>query len=247
MLKIKNLKSSIGEKEILKGINLNVNPGEIHAVMGRNGSGKSTLANMIAGKETARITAGSIVYKGEDLNEKTPEERAMEGIFLSFQYPVVIPGVNITYFLKEAVNAKRRYFGKNELDAASFLKRIKEKLELVDLDESFIKRSLNEGFSGGEKKRNEILQMLMLEPELAILDETDSGLDIDALKTIAQGIRTYKSPQRSFIIITHYPRLLNYVKPDRVHILIEGKIVKSGGPDLATMLEEKGYTWIEKK
>ncbi len=247
MLKIKNLKSSIGEKEILKGINLNVNPGEIHAVMGRNGSGKSTLANMIAGKETARITAGSIVYKGEDLNEKTPEERAMEGIFLSFQYPVVIPGVNITYFLKEAVNAKRRYFGKNELDAASFLKRIKEKLELVDLDASFIKRSLNEGFSGGEKKRNEILQMLMLEPELAILDETDSGLDIDALKTIAQGIRTYKSPQRSFIIITHYPRLLNYVKPDRVHILIEGKIVKSGGPDLATMLEEKGYTWIEKK
>jgi Fe-S cluster assembly ATP-binding protein len=247
MLKIKNLKSSIGEKEILKGINLNVNPGEIHAVMGRNGSGKSTLANMIAGKETARITAGSIVYKGDDLNEKTPEERAMEGIFLSFQYPVVIPGVNITYFLKEAVNAKRRYFGKNELDAASFLKRIKEKLELVDLDESFIKRSLNEGFSGGEKKRNEILQMLMLEPELAILDETDSGLDIDALKTIAQGIRTYKSPQRSFIIITHYPRLLNYVKPDRVHILIEGKIVKSGGPDLATMLEEKGYTWIEKK
>ncbi len=247
MLKIKNLKSSIGEKEILKGINLNVNPGEIHAVMGRNGSGKSTLANMIAGKETARITAGSIVYKGDDLNEKTPEERAMEGIFLSFQYPVVIPGVNITYFLKEAVNAKRRYFGKNELDAASFLKRIKEKLELVDLDESFIKRSLNEGFSGGEKKRNEILQMLMLEPELAILDETDSGLDIDALKTIAQGIRTYKSPQRSFIIITHYPRLLNYVKPDRVHILIEGKIVKSGGPDLATMLEKKGYTWIEKK
>jgi len=247
MLKIKNLKSSIGEKEILKGINLNVKPGEIHAVMGRNGSGKSTLANMIAGKETARITAGSIVYKGEDLNEKNPEERAMEGIFLSFQYPVVIPGVNITYFLKEAVNAKRRYFGKNELDAASFLKRIKEKLELVDLDVSFIKRSLNEGFSGGEKKRNEILQMLMLEPELAILDETDSGLDIDALKTIAQGIQTYKSPQRSFIIITHYPRLLNYVKPDMVHILIEGKIVKSGGPELATMLEEKGYTWIEKK
>ena len=247
MLKIKNLKSSIGEKEILKGINLNVKPGEIHAVMGRNGSGKSTLANMIAGKETARITAGSIVYKGEDLNEKTPEERAMDGIFLSFQYPVAIPGVNITYFLKEAVNAKRRYFGKNELDAATFLKRIKEKLELVDLDVSFIKRSLNEGFSGGEKKRNEILQMLMLEPDLAILDETDSGLDIDALKTIAQGIQKYKSPQRSFIIITHYPRLLNYVKPDMVHILIEGKIVKSGGPELATMLEEKGYTWIEKK
>lgn len=247
MLKIKNLKSSIGEKEILKGINLNVKPGEIHAVMGRNGSGKSTLANMIAGKETARITAGSIVYKGEDLNEKTPEERAMDGIFLSFQYPVAIPGVNITYFLKEAVNAKRRYFGKNELDAATFLKRIKEKLELVDLDVSFIKRSLNEGFSGGEKKRNEILQMLMLEPDLAILDETDSGLDIDALKTIAQGIQKYKSLQRSFIIITHYPRLLNYVKPDMVHILIEGKIVKSGGPELATMLEEKGYTWIEKK
>jgi Fe-S cluster assembly ATP-binding protein len=245
MLHIKDLQCSIGGKEILRGINLDVNPGEIHAVMGRNGSGKSTLAHLIAGKETAQITNGSIIYKGMDLNGKSPEERALEGIFLSFQYPVGIPGVNITYFLKEAVNAKMKHLGKEELDAAGFLQKIKEKLKLVDLDTSFIKRAVNDGFSGGEKKRNEILQLLMLEPDLAILDETDSGLDIDALKIIAHSIQNCKSPDRSFVIITHYPRLLNYVKPDKVHILIEGKIVKSGGPELAQVLEEKGYGWID--
>ena len=244
MLKIKELKCSIGDKEILRGINLDVKPGEVHAIMGRNGSGKSTLANVITGKETAQITNGSIIYNNKDLSKKTPEERSLRGIFLSFQYPVAIPGVNITYFLKEAVNAKRRYLGKDELDAATFLRQIKEKLKLVDLDSSFIKRAINDGFSGGEKKRNEILQLLMLEPNLAILDETDSGLDIDALNTIAHGITTAKSPERSFIIITHYPRLLNYVKPDKVHILLKGRIVKSGGPELAQILEEKGYGWV---
>lgn len=245
MLNIKDLKCSINEKEILKGVNLNLNPGEVHAIMGRNGSGKSTLGHVISGKETVQITNGSISYKGVNLIEKTPEQRALDGIFLSFQYPVAIPGVNITYFLKEAVNAKRRHLGKEELDAVSFLKKIKEKLPLVDLDDSIIKRAVNDGFSGGEKKRNEILQMLMLEPDLAVLDETDSGLDIDALKTVAHGIESCKSPRRSFIIITHYPRMLNYIKPDKVHILIKGKIVKTGGYELAHQLEEKGYGWIE--
>jgi Fe-S cluster assembly ATP-binding protein len=245
MLNIKDLKCSINEKEILKGVNLNLNPGEVHAIMGRNGSGKSTLGHVISGKETVQITNGSISYKGVNLIGKTPEQRALDGIFLSFQYPVAIPGVNITYFLKEAVNAKRRHLGKEELDAVSFLKKIKEKLPLVDLDDSIIKRAVNDGFSGGEKKRNEILQMLMLEPDLAVLDETDSGLDIDALKTVAHGIESCKSPRRSFIIITHYPRMLNYIKPDKVHILIKGKIVKTGGYELAHQLEEKGYGWIE--
>ncbi len=245
MLTIKNLKCSIGEKEILQGINLDVKPGEVHAIMGRNGSGKSTLANVISGKETAEISSGTILYKGEDLFEKSTEQRALEGIFLSFQYPVAIPGVNITYFLKEAVNAKRRYLGQNELDAATFLQKIKEKLPLVDLDISFIKRAVNDGFSGGEKKRNEILQLLMLEPDLAILDETDSGLDIDALKIVSNGIKSYRSSEKSFVIITHYPRLLHYVKPDKVHILLNGKIVKTGGPDLAELLEQKGYGWLE--
>jgi len=245
MLRINNLHCSIGETDILRGITLDVEPGEVHAIMGRNGSGKSTLAHLIAGKKTAKITNGSIEYKGQNIIEKSPEERALDGIFLSFQYPVAIPGVNITYFLKEAVNTKRKYLGLDPLDAAELLKEIKAKLTLVDMDTSFIKRSVNDGFSGGEKKRNEILQMLMLEPDLSILDETDSGLDIDALKTVANGIQMCKTPNRSFVIITHYPRLLHYVKPDKVHILIKGKIVQSGGAELANLLEEKGYGWLD--
>jgi len=245
MLQIKDLKCSIAKKEILRGINLDVKPGEIHAIMGRNGSGKSTLANVISGKETAQITNGSIIYKGMDLNGKSPEERALEGIFLSFQYPVAIPGVNITYFLKEAVNAKMKYLGKEELDAAGFLQQIKEKLKLVDLDTSFIKRAVNDGFSGGEKKRNEILQMITLEPNLAILDETDSGLDIDALKIVAEGVNKYRRDDRAIVIITHYQRILRYLEANHVHVLIDGKIAKSGGEELAEALEEKGYGWLD--
>ena len=245
MLKIENLHIDVEDKSILKGINLTIMPGEMHAIMGRNGSGKSTLANVIAGKEGYRIIAGDILYNGESILDWSPEDRALSGIFMSFQYPVVIPGVNNTYFLKAALNAKRKYNGKKELDAAGFLKLIKVKLAEVDMDPKYLQRAVNQGFSGGEKKRNEILQMLTLEPMLSILDETDSGLDIDALKIVAAGVNKYRDANRSFLVITHYQRLLKYIEPDFVHVLIDGQIMKSGEKGLALELEEKGYRWLE--
>ena len=245
MLKIENLHIDVEDKSILKGINLTVMPGEMHAIMGRNGSGKSTLANVIAGKDGYGIIAGDIFYNGESILDWSPEDRALSGIFMSFQYPVVIPGVNNTYFLKAALNAKRKYNGEKELDAAGFLKLIKEKLAEVDMDPKYLQRAVNQGFSGGEKKRNEILQMLTLEPTLSILDETDSGLDIDALKIVAAGVNKYRDAKKSFLIITHYQRLLKYIEPDFVHVLIDGQIMKSGEKDLALELEEKGYRWLE--
>tara|TARA_B100001250_G_scaffold90224_1_gene74998 strand:+ start:135 stop:875 length:741 start_codon:yes stop_codon:yes gene_type:complete len=245
MLTINNLHSTIDNKSILKGINLEINPGEIHAIMGKNGSGKSTLSNIITGREGYNITKGDIIYNGESILDWSPESRSLAGIFMSFQYPVVIPGVNNTYFLKAALNAKRKYLGQKELDAAKFLKLIKEKLKKVDLDTRYLQRAVNEGFSGGEKKKNEILQMLTLEPNLSILDETDSGLDIDALKIIANGVNQFRNGQRSFIIITHYQRLLKYIEPDFIHVLIDGKIAKSGEKDLAEELETKGYSWLQ--
>ena len=247
MINIQNLHVKIDEKEILKGINLDVKPGELHVIMGRNGTGKSTLANVLAGKEQYEVTKGSVVYKGKDLLELTPEDRACQGLFLSFQYPVAIPGVNNMYFLKAAVNAIRKSQGEKEMDAVDFLAMIREKLQTVSLDESFIHRPVNDGFSGGEKKRNEILQMITLEPSLAILDETDSGLDIDALKIVAKGVNDFRSKDRSFILITHYQRMLNYMEPDFVHVLMNGQLVKSGDQDLAKELEEKGYSWIEEE
>ena len=246
MLEIKNLHAKVEDKSILNGISLNIKPGEIHAIMGKNGSGKSTLSNIITGKEGYEVTQGDIKYKNESITEWTPEKRSLHGIFMSFQYPVVMPGVNNTYFLKAALNAKRKYNGQKELDAAGFLKIIKEKLQDLKMDSSYLQRAVNDGFSGGEKKRNEILQMLTLEPNLSILDETDSGLDIDALKIISDGVNRYKSPERSFLIITHYQRLLEYIEPDIVHVLIGGEIVKSGTKELALKLEEKGYSWLEK-
>ena len=245
MLKIENLHIDVEDKSILKGINLTVMPGEMHAIMGRNGSGKSTLANMIAGKDGYGIIAGDIFYNGESILDWSPEDRALSGIFMSFQYPVVIPGVNNTYFLKAALNAKRKYNGEKELDAAGFLKLIKEKLAEVDMDPKYLQRAVNQGFSGGEKKRNEILQMLTLEPTLSVLDETDSGLDIDALKIVATGVNKYRDANRSFMVITHYQRLLKYIEPDFVHVLIDGQIMKSGEKSLALELEEKGYRWLE--
>ena len=245
MLEIKNLHAGVEGKIILHGIDLNIKQGEMHVIMGRNGSGKSTLSNVITGRNGYEVTAGDILYKGESILDWSPEDRALAGIFMSFQYPVVIPGVNNTYFLKAAVNSKRKYNGKKELDAASFLKLIKEKLTEMDMEAEYLQRAVNEGFSGGEKKRNEILQLLCLEPELSIMDETDSGLDIDALKIVAKGINNYHNGERSFLIITHYQRFLKYVEPDIVHVLIEGKIVKSGGKELAIELEEKGYRWLE--
>ena len=245
MLNIQDLHAGVDNKEILKGLNLEIKPGEMHAVMGRNGSGKSTLSNVITGREGYHISKGNIKYKGQSIIEWSPEKRALAGLFMSFQYPVVMPGVNNTYFLKAALNAKLKHHGKQELDAAGFLKLIKEKLTEVDMDTSYLQRAVNEGFSGGEKKRNEILQMLTLEPELAILDETDSGLDIDALKIIADGVNRYRNKERSFLVITHYQRLLKYIEPDVVHVLIDGKIVRSGGKELAIELEEKGYGWLE--
>ena len=245
MLKIENLHIDVEDKSILKGINLTVMPGEMHAIMGRNGSGKSTLANMIAGKDGYGIIAGDIFYNGESILDWSPEDRALSGIFMSFQYPVVIPGVNNTYFLKAALNAKRKYNGEKELDAAGFLKLIKEKLAEVDMDPKYLQRAVNQGFSGGEKKRNEILQMLTLEPTLSVLDETDSGLDIDALKIVAAGVNKYRDAKRSILVITHYQRLLKYIEPDFVHVLIDGQIMKSGEKDLALELEEKGYSWLE--
>ena len=245
MLDIKNLYAGVDDKEILKGINLCIKPGETHAVMGRNGSGKSTLSNLITGKDGYNLSKGEILYKSESIIDWTPEKRALEGIFMSFQYPVVMPGVNNTYFLKAALNAKLKNEGKKELDAAGFLKLVKKKLNDLEMDTSYLQRAVNEGFSGGEKKRNEILQMLTLEPELSIMDETDSGLDIDALKTIATGINRYRNHSRSFLVITHYQRLLKYIEPDFVHVLIDGRIVKSGGKELALDLEKKGYQWLE--
>ena len=247
MLKIKKLHASIEGKEILKGIDLDIKPGEMHAIMGRNGSGKSTLANVITGSEVYDVTKGSIIFKNADLIPMSPEERSLNGIFMSFQYPAVIPGVNNTYFLKAALNAKRKFLGEDEIDAMDFMSLIKEKLQFIGMDESYLRRPVNDGFSGGEKKRNEILQMITLEPELAILDETDSGLDIDALKTIANGVNKYRNSDRSFLVITHYQRLLNYIEPDVIHVMIDGKIVKSGGKELGNILEEKGYQWLADK
>ena len=247
MIEIKNLHVNVEEKEILKGISLVVKPGELHVIMGRNGSGKSTLANVLVGKDKYEVLKGSITFDGGNLLDLSPEERACAGLFLSFQYPVSIPGVNMMYFLKAAVNAIRKSQGNDEMDAVDFLAMIREKLKIVALDESFIHRPVNDGFSGGEKKRNEILQMITLEPRLAILDETDSGLDIDALKIVAQGVNDYRSPERSFILITHYQRILNYMQPDFIHVLMNGKLVRSGTMELAKELEKKGYSWIEKE
>src|SRR2546421_5530478 len=246
MLEIRNLKASIEEKEILKGVNLSVNPGEVHAIMGPNGSGKSTLAQVLAGRDIYEVQ-GQVDYMGNDLLELDPEERAREGVFLAFQYPVEIPGVGNTYFLRAALNAIKKHRGEPELDAADFLPYVKEKARLVKLDPALLNRAVNEGFSGGEKKRNEIFQMAVLEPKLAIMDETDSGLDIDALRIVADGVSALRNPERSFLIITHYQRLLNYIEPDFVHVLVDGRIVRSGGKELALELEEKGYEWIQQE
>jgi Fe-S cluster assembly ATP-binding protein len=247
MLTIKNLHAKVDTNDILRGIDLTVNPGEIHAIMGPNGSGKSTLAHVLAGRPGYEVIAGEVLYEGKDLLKMSPEERAREGIFLAFQYPVEIPGVSSTYFLRAAFNAIRKHRGLEELDAMDFLALLKEKTKLVEMEQGLLNRPINEGFSGGEKKRNEILQMAILEPKLAILDETDSGLDIDALKIVSNGINALRSKDRAILVITHYQRLLNYIVPDYVHVLVDGRIVKSGGKDLALALEAKGYTWIEEE
>ena len=245
MLSIKNLHAGVNGKTILKGLNLTINPGELHAIMGRNGSGKSTLANIITGRDNYEIFSGEVEFNNKNIHEMSPDERALEGIFMSFQYPVVIPGVNNTYFLRAALNAQLKHNGQDEVNAADFMRLIREKLKLVNMDEKYLNRAVNDGFSGGEKKRNEILQMLTLEPKLSILDETDSGLDIDALKIVAEGVNNFRNSNRSFITITHYQRLLEYMEPDHIHILIDGKIVKSGKIDLAQQIEKKGYSWLE--
>jgi Fe-S cluster assembly ATP-binding protein len=244
MLSVNGLHASVDGKAILKGVDLNVGPGEVHAIMGPNGSGKSTFAHVLAGRDGYEPTSGSVDFAGEDLLQLEPEERAQKGLFLAFQYPVELPGVNNTYFLKAALNAVRTARGESELDAVSFMRLMKEKLKVLDLDERLLKRAVNVGFSGGEKKRNEIFQMALLEPKLAILDETDSGLDIDALRIVADGVNALRSPQRSMIVVTHYQRLLDYIRPDYVHVLANGRIIRSGGKELALELEEKGYGWI---
>src|ERR671919_1131928 len=247
MLDIKNLQVKAEDKQILKGIDLHVKAGEVHAIMGPNGSGKSTLARVIAGHPEYEVTGGEVRYEGRDLLEMDPDERAREGVFMAFQYPVEIAGVNNAYFLKAAVNARRKHLGLPELDAMEFMQLIKEKSKLLDIDPTMLSRAVNEGFSGGEKKRNEIFQMALLEPKLAILDETDSGLDIDALKIVARGVNAMRAPERAIIVITHYQRLLNYIVPDFVHVLVDGRIVKSGDKQLALELEQKGYSWIEEQ
>ena len=245
MLKIRDLHARVAGKDILRGITLMVNAGEVHAIMGPNGSGKSTLAHVLAGRETYEVTAGEVLYEGRNLLTMSPEERAREGIFLAFQYPVEIPGVSTTYFLKAAFNALRKHRGLEELDAMDFLTLVREKIKIVETNQDLINRSINEGFSGGEKKRNEIFQMAVLDPKLAILDETDSGLDIDALKIVANGVNALRSRDRAMIVITHYQRLLNYIVPDYVHVIFDGRIVRSGGKALALELEEKGYDWVK--
>lgn len=244
MLEIKNLHASVDGKEILRGINMTVNPGEVHAIMGPNGAGKSTLSNVLAGRDGYEVTQGEVIYKGENLLELEPEERAQRGVFLAFQYPVEIPGVSNIYLLKAALNAVRKYQGLDEVDAIDFLSLVRDRMKLVKMDEQFLHRNVNEGFSGGEKKRNEILQMAVLEPALAILDETDSGLDIDALRVVAEGVNALRAEDRSIVMITHYQRLLDHIIPDFVHVLSEGKIVKSGDKELAKELEKSGYSWI---
>ena len=245
MLTIENLHVKAGNLQILKGVDLRVNVGEVHAIMGPNGSGKSTLAQVLAGRESYEVTAGAVIYEGKNLLEMAPEARACEGVFLAFQYPVEIPGVGNAYFLKAALNAVRKYRGLDELDAMDFLPLFKEKMKLLDMDDRLLNRAVNEGFSGGEKKRNEIFQMAVLEPRLAIMDETDSGLDIDALKIVASGVNGLRSPERAIVVVTHYQRLLNYIIPDYVHVLVDGRTVKSGGKELALELEDKGYAWVD--
>jgi len=247
LLEIKNLHVSVDNHEILKGINLTIKPGEVDSIMGPNGSGKSTLAQVLARRDAYHVTAGSVTLDGKDLLEMKPDEAACEGMFLAFQYPVEIPGISNAYFLRSALNAQRKFRGEEEMDAMDFLPFFREKLRLLEMDEKLMNRSLNEGFSGGEKKRNEVLQMSILQPKLAVLDETDSGLDIDALRIVAQGVNALRSPERSFLVVTHYQRLLNYIKPDFVHVLVDGRIVRSGGPELALELEDKGYGWIEQE
>jgi Fe-S cluster assembly ATP-binding protein len=245
LLEIKNLHASIEGREILKGVDLTINPGEVHSIMGPNGSGKSTLAQVLARHESYEVTQGEILLNGKDLLTMKPEEAAAEGLFLAFQYPVEVPGIGNAYFLRTALNATRKYRGEEEVDAMDFLPLLRERMKLLEMDESFLSRSVNEGFSGGEKKRNEILQMSVLQPKLAILDETDSGLDIDALKIVSKGVNAMRGPERSFLVITHYQRLLNYIVPDFVHVLVDGRVVKSGGKELALQLEESGYTGFE--
>jgi len=245
ILEIKNLSAGVEGKQILKGIDLTVNAGEIHAIMGLNGSGKSTLANVLAGRADYTVTSGEVLYNGKDLLEMEPEVRAGEGLFLAFQYPVEIPGVNNTYFLKAALNSIRKYRGQDELDAMQFMALVKEKLKILHMDPTLLQRPVNEGFSGGEKKRNEIFQLAVLNPKLAILDETDSGLDIDAIKAVSEGVNALRSPDRAVVVVTHYQRLLNFIVPDFVHVLLDGKIVKSGGKELALRLEDEGYGWLE--
>jgi Fe-S cluster assembly ATP-binding protein len=245
MLEVRNLRAKVGDQEILRGINLSVRAGEVHAIMGPNGSGKSTLAHVLSGRENYQVTGGEILYDGKNLLQMSPEERARQGIFLAFQYPVEIPGVSTTYFLKAALNSVRKHHGLEELDAMEFLSLIKERMKLVEMDQSLLNRPLNEGFSGGEKKRNEILQMAVLDPKLAVLDETDSGLDIDALRIVAGGVNALRRKDRAMIVITHYQRLLNYIVPDFIHVLYDGRIVKSGSKELALELEVKGYDWIK--
>src|SRR5437868_2069903 len=245
LLEIRNLKVKVDNHEILKGIDLEINPGEVHSIMGPNGSGKSTVAQVLARRESYDVTSGEILYNGKDLLAMKPEDAACEGIFMAFQYPVEIPGISNAYFLRSALNAIRKYRGEDELDAMDFLPMFRKKLKLLDIDEKLMNRSVNEGFSGGEKKRNEILQMAVLEPKLAILDETDSGLDIDALRIVANGVNAMRSPDRAIMVVTHYQRLLNHIVPAFVHVLVDGRIVRSGGPNLALELEEKGYGWIE--
>jgi Fe-S cluster assembly ATP-binding protein len=246
LLEIRNLHASVEGREILKGLDLTINPGEVHSIMGPNGSGKSTLAQVLAGRDTFEVTDGEVFYNGKNLLELDPDERACEGVFLAFQYPVEIPGVGSNYFLRTALNSVRKYRGDEELDAVDFLGLVKQKAKLVKMDERMLQRAVNEGFSGGEKKRNEIFQMAVLEPKLCILDETDSGLDIDALRIVADGVNQLRNKERGFLVITHYQRLLNYIVPDFVHVLVDGRIVQSGGKDLALKLEEKGYAWVDK-